>query len=282
MSLNQLNRTDPEKKYLNPVVYDLLVQHDLTVAGSFSISGNLNVGGNLSVTGNATVGGDLKVTGASTFTGLTTHNGGLTSTQVTTGDLATDGTIVINPFSGSPINIGNSAGTMVLAGTIAAQPNTELGTNGSPFSGLLLNNANQVGAVVTKLDYYEEATITNNVIGPWAAPQSCDYTLCRIGKNVTMNVPGVAAASGVVGQLIDFTAVVPARFRPANPGFVGLILANDDAALNAQTPATVAVGNVTGSIVIFNATNTDPASTFAGLGVNTTGFNSFSLTWSVP
>jgi type II secretory pathway pseudopilin PulG len=65
------------------------------------------------------------------------------------------------------------------------------------------------------LDYYEQATVSVNLYGPWASAQAVTIHFHRVGKQVTMYIPTVQS-TGSVALHIDTAAThpIPVRFRP--------------------------------------------------------------------
>ncbi len=129
----------------------------------------------------------------------------------------------------------------------------------------------------TALNYYEEVTMTNNCVGPFASA-AMDYKITRLGNRVSVYLPGIRKAGNSTLSSIALSGKVPARFLPTGGTGVTLFAKPTDV-IDAGAGATgmIQMTLSDGTLKVYkDATGAGFQST-----TSTVGFDACSLEWLV-
>jgi hypothetical protein len=146
-------------------------------------------------------------------------------------------------------------------------------------AGLTLGNTTS-GYTAAALNYYEQGSVAGTISGPFSSV-SYTYYLYRIGKIVIAYFPGYHANGNNSSQPISFSNGIPTRFLANDPDSVSFTNT-----LYSYSGGTGQLGFFSlgsgGSISVYTATSSTPpgAGNFSS-SATTTGFDSFSCSWTV-
>ncbi len=223
----------------NSLVIEELEVNDLTV------NNNLDVGEKITTV-------DLEAITSANLTG-TTLNG-----------ITTAGDIVASDAGLVDLGSEEKYFGKVFIGTIgsATQPVT---------NGIYLPGATPPQALAGYEEYYDSEAKASGI---WAADQATEYKVTKIGRLCTLTVTGCVANANTA-DVIEITPVLPERLRPSQAGLSQCLIVRDD---GANAFGGVSIGNITGSIVIYNGP--DVTDTFSGTsGVGSSGFETFTISY---
>ncbi len=199
--------------------------------------------------------GGIAETGLRVANTITTN-----STQITVVSARSWSFVANGSLGGSGLSIqDNTAGAARLT----------FGTTGLATFGIGIALPTTGGTAAT-LDHYEELSTTLTFSGIWASSQAVTCRFVRVGKQVTLMVPGVFAACTVSASVS--TSGIPSRFYPVTSTYYIARVTNGGASTTGMM-IVISVGGLT-----ISANLSSGSFTSGGL---TAGWDAFSLTWNI-